>query len=182
MPESWSAPAAACRTRRRLLHLCARAFGSERVIALLMPEKDSSPDSERLAREVAGSLGVETVRVDLQPGLEALGCYARRDGAVQRLCPDYNPKIHTLKIVLPSGLSSSRMLNLYHLVIVEPSGVERPLRMPRDVFLEIVAASNMKQRSRMLTLYYHAEARNYAVIGTANKNERAPGLLRQIRG
>jgi NAD+ synthase len=40
-----------------------------------------------------------------------------------------------------------------------------------------VAASNLKQRTRMSLLYYHAELRNYAVIGTANKNEHDQGFF-----
>jgi NAD+ synthase len=44
-------------------------------------------------------------------------------------------------------------------------------------YLQIVAASNLKQRTRMSTLYYHAEMRNYAVIGTANKNEHDQGFF-----
>jgi NAD+ synthase len=44
-------------------------------------------------------------------------------------------------------------------------------------YLQIVAASNMKQRIRMLTLYYHAERLNYAVIGTGNKNEHMQGFF-----
>jgi len=44
-------------------------------------------------------------------------------------------------------------------------------------FLQIVAASNFKQRTRMATLYYHAELRNFAVIGTANKNEHDQGFM-----
>src|SRR5437763_2747693 len=35
----------------------------------------------------------------------------------------------------------------------------------------------MKQRTRMLMLYQHAEKRNYAVAGTANKNEHAQGFF-----
>ena len=37
--------------------------------------------------------------------------------------------------------------------------------------MQIVAASNFKQRARMSMLYYHAELHNYAVIGTADANE-----------
>ncbi|MGH6894111.1 MAG: NAD(+) synthase, partial [Dongiaceae bacterium] len=49
--------------------------------------------------------------------------------------------------------------------------------LPSREFLQIVAASNFKQRTRMAMLYYHAELRNYAVIGTANKNENDQGFL-----
>ena len=48
--------------------------------------------------------------------------------------------------------------------------------MLRD-YLQIVAASNFKQRSRMTMLYYHAELRNYAVAGTPNKNEHDQGFF-----
>jgi NAD+ synthase len=43
--------------------------------------------------------------------------------------------------------------------------------------LQIVAATNFKQRARMSTLYYYAEARQFAVMGTANKNEHAQGFF-----
>jgi NAD+ synthase len=160
-----------------VLHLCVRAFGAERVVALILPEKDSSPDSERLACEVAASVGVTPIKEDLEPALRGLGCYERRDAAVRRLYPAYDPTIHKMKIVLPSGLAKEGLLNLFYLVVVEPGGTEHRLRMPPDVYLEIVAASNMKQRTRMLMLYQYAERHNYAVIGTANKNEHDQGFF-----
>jgi NAD+ synthase len=40
-----------------------------------------------------------------------------------------------------------------------------------------VAASNFKQRSRAAMLYYHAELRDYAVIGTPQKNEHDQGFF-----
>jgi NAD+ synthase len=160
-----------------VLHLCVRAFGPDHVVALLLPEKDSSPDSERLAREVAASAGVTPILENIEPALIGLGCYARRDAAVRRLFPDYDPSIHKIKIVLPSGLAKQALLNLFYLVVVDPDGSERRGRMPRDVYLDVVAASNMKQRTRMLMLYQHAERNNYAVIGTANKNEHDQGFF-----
>ncbi len=159
------------------LALCVRAFGPERVTPLLLPERDSSPESERLAREVAATLGVTPVREDLEAALAALGCYERRDAAVRRLFPDYDPAVHRIKIVLPPGLERGQLLNLFYLVVEGPDGSERRARMPRDVYLDIVAASNMKQRARMLMLYYHAERRHYAVVGTANKNEHDQGFF-----
>jgi len=49
--------------------------------------------------------------------------------------------------------------------------------MPLDVYLQVVAASNLKQRLRMTTLYYHAERLNRAVIGTGNKDEHEQGFF-----
>jgi NAD+ synthase len=61
--------------------------------------------------------------------------------------------------------------------IVDPYGAESTRPLPVREYLEIVAASNFKQRARMSILYYHAERRNYAVIGTANKNEHDQGFF-----
>ena len=66
---------------------------------------------------------------------------------------------------------------MFYLTIVDPNGAEKTKRLaPRDYF-QVVAASNFKQRTRMSILYYHAELRNFAVIGTANKNEHDQGFL-----
>ena len=50
-------------------------------------------------------------------------------------------------------------------------------RLPLREYYQIVAASNFKQRTRTNLLYYHAELRNYAVIGTPNKNEHDLGFF-----
>jgi NAD+ synthase len=161
-----------------VLALCARAFGPERVVALIMPDKDSDPESERLARQVAGQLGVETVLEDVTPVLEGFGCYSRRDEAIQRIFPEYDPRAgYKAKIVLPHNVLEEGTLNIFSVTIVSPAGEEQSRRLPTHEYLQIVAASNFKQRSRMATLYYHAESRNYAVIGTANKNEHDQGFI-----
>lgn len=160
-----------------VLALTARALGADRALALIMPEKDSSPDSEVLAREVAAQLGVGVVKEDMTAALSELGCYERRDAAVREVFRDYDPRRDRVKIVLPGDLLDQGGLNVFSLVRVSPEGGhERQLLSP-SAYLGIVAASNMKQRTRMLTLYYHAERRNYAVVGTANKNEHGQGFF-----
>src|SRR5512146_2623165 len=47
--------------------LCAHALGKERVCALFMPDADSAPDSLRLGRLAAESLGVRSVLEDITP-------------------------------------------------------------------------------------------------------------------
>jgi NAD+ synthase len=49
--------------------------------------------------------------------------------------------------------------------------------LPVNEYLQIVAASNFKQRSRMSMLYYHAEKNHFAVLGTPNKHETAQGFF-----
>ena len=49
--------------------------------------------------------------------------------------------------------------------------------MPPAVYLGIVAATNMKQRTRKQIEYYHADRLNYAVIGTPNRLEYDQGFF-----
>jgi NAD+ synthase len=158
--------------------LCVRAFGPDRVVPVLMPDKDSDPLSERLARQLTQKLGVEPVLEDVTPALEGFGCYRRRDEAIRRVFPEYDPAGgYKAKIVLPQNLLQENTLNAFSVTIVAPDGEERNAPLPVREFLQIVAASNFKQRTRMATLYYHAELRNFAVIGTANKNEHDQGFF-----
>jgi NAD+ synthase len=161
-----------------VLALCVRAFGTDRVTAVMMPEKDSDPETERLSRLVAHHFGVEPIMEDITPVLEGFACYPRRDEAIRRIFPEYNSAVgYKAKIGLPQNLLDEDTLNMFYLTIVTPDGQEKTQRIPIREYYQIVAASNFKQRTRMAMLYYHAELRNYAVIGTANKNEHDQGFF-----
>ena len=69
------------------LALCVRALGSDHVFGLILPEKDSHPESEALALRVLESLRVPFEITDITPILEAMGCYRFRDEAIRRLFP-----------------------------------------------------------------------------------------------
>ena len=160
-----------------VLALCVKAFGSDRVVALMLPEGESSPDSEMLAQMLADHYGVQTViKEDISGALEGFGCYHRRNEAIQRLFPDFGPGWGA-KIALPGNLLEQNTLNIFHLTVTNPAGEEFTKRLPPAEYYQIVAASNFKQRARMSMLYYHAELRNYAVVGTPNKNEHLLGFF-----
>lgn len=158
------------------LALSARAFGPERVVALLLQEKESSLENAVLVRELVRRLNVPLVAEDVTGALEGFGCYRRRDEAIRRIFPEYD-STYKSKITLPGDLLNRGSLNLFSLTIISPEGDEQSRRLPPAEYLEIVAATNFKQRARMAMLYHHAERRNYAVIGTANKNERDQGFF-----
>jgi len=159
-----------------VLALCARTFGPERVVGVLLPEGESSPDSARLAHLLADQFTVPTVTEDISEALRGAGCYHRRDEAIARVFPDY-ANDWKAKIVLPGQLLEKDMLNVFYLTVTSPNGQEFTKRLPLREYYQIVAASNFKQRTRMAMLYYHAELRNYAVVGTANKNEHDQGFF-----
>jgi NAD+ synthase len=161
-----------------VLGLCVRAFGPQKVVALMLPEKDSDPVSERLAREVAALFGVTPIKEDITGALDGSGCYRRRDEAIRRVFPEYDAAAgYKAKIGLPQNLLEENTLNTFSVTIVDPAGKEQSKPLPVPEYLQIVAASNFKQRTRMAMLYYHAELRNYAVIGTGNKNEHDQGFF-----
>lgn len=160
-----------------VLALTVNALGKDKVIPIFMPEKDSSPESYKLAAEAAAIFGLELVVDNISPALAALGCYDQLTEAIRQAYPDYDPSQDKIKLVLPDNLLEKASLNVFSLVIVRPGQPEQRRILPPRAYLGIVAASNMKQRTRMLRLYYHAENHNYAVIGTSNKNENDQGFF-----
>lgn len=155
--------------------LCARALGPQKVVGLLMPERDSSPESRRLAQAVADAFGVETVLEDIAPALEGAGCYARQIDAIRKVVPDYGPG-WKCKITLPSILEGDRF-NVSMLTVEDPRGIQQTVRMPVQAYLQLVAATNYKQRVRKMTEYYHADRLNFAVAGTPNRLEYDQGFF-----
>ena len=159
-----------------VLALCAKTFGPEKVLGIMMPESDSNADSLILARKLASKFNVEYLVEDMTATLAGFGCYRRRDEAIKRVFPEFD-STYKAKITLPKNLLEKETLNVFQLTIISPEGEQKTSRLPLKEYLQIVAASNFKQRSRMSMLYYHAESKNYAVIGTGNKNEHEQGFF-----
>jgi len=155
--------------------LCARAFGPTRVLGLFMPERDSDDDSLRLGRLVASTFGVETELENIGETLTAAGCYARQVEAIRMIVPEYGDG-WKCKLVLPSILEGAR-LNVSRLTVQSPTGEIRTVRPTVDSYLQLVAATNYKQRVRKLTEYYHADRLHYAVAGTPNRLEYDQGFF-----
>lgn len=155
--------------------LAVRALGKERVFGLLMPEQHSDPESLKLGRLVADFLGIERAEEDISDVLEALGFYRRYDAAVRAVIPDFGPDWRS-KIVI-EGLAAGRGYTLFALVARAPDGRTARARLPLRVYLDIVAATNFKQRTRKMLEYHHADRLHYAVAGTPNRLEYDQGFF-----
>lgn len=155
--------------------LCTRALGASRVLGLLLPEADSSPESTELGRLLAGSLGIRTCLEDISPILNAVKCYARRDEAIRKLIPEYGTG-WKCKLVLPNLLESGQY-SLFSVVVQSPDGQMRSARLNAEAYFAIVAATNFKQRTRKMMEYYYADRMNYAVVGTPNRLEYDQGFF-----
>jgi len=155
--------------------LCVRALGKEHVLGLLLPEKESSPDTLRLSRLYAEHLEIPTICEDITSVLETVGCYKRRDEAIKSVIPEYGSG-YKCKIVLPSVLDDQRYM-IFSVVVQSPEGKQTKVRLTPASYLGIVAASNFKQRTRKMLEYYHADRLNYAVAGTPNRQEYDQGFF-----
>jgi NAD+ synthase len=155
--------------------LCARALGPRRVLGLLMPEADSSPDSLRLGRLVARTLGIDTALEDIAPVLAAAGCYRRRDEAIRTVVPGYGEGWQS-KLVLSDTVGTDRYA-VFSVVVRAPDGEEQRARLTAEAYLGVVAATSFKQRVRKMMEYYHADRRQYAVAGTPNRLEYEQGFF-----
>jgi NAD+ synthase len=155
--------------------LCARAFGSGRTLALLMPEADSDADTLHLSCLVADAFDIEAVVEDITPILQASRCYERRQEAVRTLVPEFGDG-WKFKIALPSVLATDGY-RLFSLVVQSPDGETIKVRLPAAQYLTILAATNFKQRTRKMLEYFHADRLNYAVVGTPNRLEYDQGFF-----
>lgn len=159
------------------LALSVHAFGADKVLGIMLPEKDSSNDSAQFAQKLADKFEVKAITENITGALQGFNCYGRRDEAVKNVFPEYDPATHTMKIgVKTSGLYTN-LPPLFSLIIIDNKGNEQSRRLPAEEFRQIEAASNFKQRCRMSMLYYHAERLHYAVIGTPNKHEVQQGFF-----
>ena len=159
------------------LALAAKAFGPEKVLGIMLPEKDSSPDSEELARDLAAKYGVKAIKEEITDALSGFKCYERRDEAVKRVFPEYDPAKYKMKIGVRQSSVFSNLPPVFTVTIVDPDGEEKEKILPAKDYLQIVASSNFKQRTRTNMLYYHAESLHYGVIGTPNKHEQEQGFF-----
>jgi NAD+ synthase len=96
---------------------------------------------------------------------------------MRRVFPEYGPSWKS-KIVIAGGLSGG--INHFKLVVAAPDGMQREARLPVREYLQIVAATNFKQRVRKTMDYFHADRLNYAVVGTPNRLEYDQGFFVKV--
>lgn len=154
--------------------LSVKAVGASKVFGLLLPERDSSSFSSQRGKMLAEHLGIEYQIHDIAPTLEAIGCYKWRDEAIKATFPEYGEGWKN-KIVIAGG--DTGHFNHFNLVVADPQGNLQEKRLDIKQYLQIVAATNFKQRIRKTMDFFHADRLNYAVIGTPNRVEYDQGFF-----
>ena len=155
--------------------LAVKAFGSKKVFGLHMPERHSSDETISLSTSVSDHFGIDSEHENISGILEAVGFYQRYDEAVKSVIPEYGDGWKS-KIVIPNVIESKEF-SLFSVVAQSPDGEIQKVRLPLKAYLEILAATNFKQRTRKMLEYYHADRLNYAVAGTPNRLEYDQGFF-----
>jgi NAD+ synthase len=156
--------------------LCVRAMGKERVLALILPERESNPVSSEYGLKQAKKLGLETITVDITGNLVSMEIYEKRDSVIRKMFPEFDStmKFH---VTLPQDLLDEDRISFHSLVIEDKDGNRKSSRIAGKDWLQIAASQNVKQRVRMVQLYHHADKNNYIVAGTTNKTEALQGFF-----
>lgn len=147
-----------------ILALSVVALGPSKVVGLIMPERDSSQDSESDARLLADRLGVRIERVELTPILDKMGIYS-----------------HVPKAIFAWKKAAGAGVKVGHKLYSTLTG-ERPLLsgLAGTSFGPLRRANayyRMKHRLRMVVQYSYAEHENLLVVGTANRTEFLTGFF-----
>ncbi len=141
--------------------LSARALGKDRVLGVLLPERDSSREAVFDGLRVCESIGINCLRKPITRALRALGAY---------------------KLQPPAGLFPRTVQERY--VKKKWSQYEKEedvfimdlLNRGDDRFRRGLAFYRAKNRMRMCKLYLEAECRGFSVLGATNKTEYYMGL------
>jgi NAD+ synthase len=142
--------------------LSVRAIGKEKILGLIMPERDSAKETIHDAELVAARFGIETKLIDITPILEKFDIYS-----------------HVLRDKFTPGILSEKLVQIgYKLFPATRSPFVSGLRGSKYEWLRrIEAYYRIKCRIRMVNLYYYGEQKNYLVVGTSNKTEDLVGFF-----
>jgi len=154
--------------------LCAKSLGSDKILGLIMPEKESGPNSQQFAQQVAKKYNIETKSIDISNILESFGVYQTKEKIVKEKFPDFNFACK-YRVVVPPKLENN--VGIPYLEILDEKNEQHKIKVTSSEFLTLTAATSIKHRVRMATLYFHGEKNNLAVIGTTNKSEYLQGYF-----
>jgi len=156
--------------------LCAKAIGSDKILGLILPEKDSNPKSKHYAELLAQRLGIRTEIVDMTQILQSFGIYEIRDSIVKKNFAQFDSSCK-YRLVVPNDLLEKERVAVPYLEILDGAGTLHKVKLSLEDYYSITAATTVKLRTRMTMLYFFAEKNNYLVAGTTNKSEYVQGYF-----
>jgi NAD+ synthase len=146
--------------------LAVKTLGADKVMGLIMPERDSHPQSKKDAHKLARTLGIRVRRINLTPLLRKLGTYSKMPGGFW------------LPYFLPRGFRERYARNMMESFEKEKGRTifsQQLLSTMGGQWGQSCAYYRVKHRLRMILLYFYAEVNNLLVLGTGNKTELLAG-------
>ncbi len=140
------------------------AIGSKNVLAVILPERDSSANNIQNALKLAKELEIKCIRKRITPILSLIGIYRM-----------YPPSFLFKKSVIEKYINKKRKSiseslgeDLYISNLTGSSNKE---------LCKGMAYYRIKHRVRSVLLFYYAELNNYLLVGCANKSEWMTGFF-----
>ncbi|KLO23368.1 NAD(+) synthase [Marinitoga sp. 1155] len=136
--------------------LCVEAIGNSNVMGLILPERDSSPETVNDAKMVCEFLGIKYKVINISPILKKIGVY----------------NLEPSTFFIPRKIQEKYVRKEFK----KRNYTDDLMNKGDKDFLKGLAYYRIKHRIRMVLLYFYAEQINYAVIGTTNKTELKVGF------
>ncbi len=151
-------------------YILRKALGKDKILALILPERDSSKVNMEHARLVAKNLDLHVEEIDLTGILERIGVY---NLISEKEAADRKPLEALIKKISRLTGKPSLFSTGISLMYGAEQGAFKKLAMTflGDYLSRFPAFALTKVRVRMVLLYFHAMLHNYAVIGTTDKTE-----------
>jgi len=145
--------------------LCSKAIEKEKVLGLLMPEKEGDKKQFKMAKNLVEELGIESKIIEISPYLKEMNIY--QTSPFQKL---------------PFKKQALKSAFKFHTKVTGRTAFETGIKgLKGKKFASYIQKSNayyrVKHRLRALFLYYHAELQNKLVVGAANKTEEMIGFF-----
>jgi NAD+ synthase len=152
-----------------MANLLVKALGPSKILALIIPERDSHPQSKRDALVEIHRLGIPYRVVKIKPVLKKLGVYSNMP--LQILV------FRRLKEIVVRSQLASRARAMGDVPFRASLLGTRDLGKQQNMVDKSLAYIRVKHRTRMVVLYYYAELENRLVIGTTNRSEALTGYV-----
>ena len=149
--------------------LCCDAIGKENVLGIILPEKESNPQSQEFATKYCEKLGIKYEIEDITSILDSSKIYQTREKIVEKYFPVYNQSCE-YRLVFSENFDNDG-LSIPYLEVNDESKQIHKIKLSLNDYFTITAATNIKHRIRMTRLYFYAEKNNFLVTGTTNKAE-----------
>ena len=158
-----------------VLDLAVNALGKENIFGVIMPERDSDPQSKFLAEVLVKKYDIPFEIFDITKILESYNIYEIRNSIIKNKFPKFN---NLCKFgIKMSGNILENSHSFPYLEILDENNQTHKITISPSEYLSLTAATSIKMRVRMSILYFYGEKNNYSVLGTTNKTEWLQGYF-----